>query len=59
MKKLTKRSNGRGLSVNDVRELYFHHIETERETILIRLGQIEDDLVSNGRLKRRTKRPRR
>ena len=30
----------------------------ERETLLVRLGQLEDSLIKHGRLKARTKPPR-
>jgi len=38
---------------------YLNDMMDEREALLIRLGRIEEKLIQNGRLKLRTKPPRR
>jgi len=38
-------------------ESFLSNLMGERESILVRLGQIEDILIKHGKLKRRTKEP--
>jgi hypothetical protein len=43
---------------NNVLSIFLNDKMSEREALLVRLGQLEDSLIKHGRLKKRTKPPR-